>query len=363
MIKENRIQNIEYRSKSWKQAYAKSVSPFGIKCYKIPSGRILIIGFFILGIFLSGCGANTKNAKSGLTETQIEAYKIINDSLNSDNPLIRVNAIEISANTKQENYLPTIHNMLKDRFVPVRFSAAVAIGEMQYAPALNSINELLRDRDPNVLVAASYAMARLGHPEYLQVLRESVNSNENQTIKANSALLLGKIGDKSSIQLLRKLMENPDSSDMVSYQAAEALAMLGDTKIYETIWAMLISTFNDVRYTGVKAMGALGTPQAENALLSMLSDPVVEIRVAAAEQLGKMNNKKGKNAVLEVFQKKLYLSQDMQSRERILTLTSLAIGEIGTKDLTKFLPDLMKNESPLVRLAAAKAVFTSSLKF
>ncbi len=92
----------------------------------------------------------------------------------------------------------------------------------------------------------------------------------------------------------------------------------------------------------------------------MLNDPVVEIRVAAAEQLGKMKNKKGKNVVLEVFKKKLYLNQDQESKERILTLASLAIGEIGTKDLTKFLPDLMKSESPFVRLAAAKAVFRSS---
>jgi HEAT repeat protein len=147
---------------------------------------------------------------------------------------------------------------------------------------------------------------------------------------------------------------------MVQYQAAEALAMLGDQKIYETIWAMLISAYADVRITGIKAMGILGTQQAQNALVSMLSDPIPEIRIAAAEQLGKMNNRRGKNAVLEVFTKRLYMNQDVQSRERIFTLAALAIGEIGTYDLTKFLPDLMKNESPFVRLAAAKAVLRSS---
>lgn len=350
----------KYRIQNVKHTCPKSVKTYYIRCY-VKQIRVLFLVSMILGISLSGCGSNTKKVKSGFTEMQTEAYKILNESLRSDNPIVRVNAIEISATTKQLNYMPNVQNMLQDRFVPVRFAAAVAIGEMQYAPALNSINQLLRDSDPNVIVAAAYAMSRLGYPEYLNVLRESVNTVGSQTIKANSALLLGKIGDKTSIESLYKLMRAPDSSDMVSYQAAEALAMLGDTKIFETIWSMLISTYADVRITGVKAMGTLGTPQAENALLSMLNDPVVEIRVAAAEQLGKMNNKKGKNVVLEVFKKKLYLNLDQQSRERILTLTSLAIGEIGTKDLTKFLPDLMKSESPFIRLAAAKAVLRSSL--
>jgi len=332
------------------------------QCLRLYTKQIRIIFIFsiVLGVFLCGCGSNTKTVKSGFTEMETEAFKILNESLRSNSPIVRVNAIEISATTKRLQYMPNVQSMLQDRFVPVRFAAAVAIGEMQYAYALNSINQLLRDSDPNIIVAASYAMSRLGHPEYLDVLRGSVTAAGSQTIKANSALLLGKIGDKSSIPLLYQLMRDPDSSDMVSYQAAEALAMLGDSKISETIWTMLISTYADVRITGVKAMGALGTPQAENALFSMLDDPVVEIRLAAAEQLGKMNNKKGKNVVLEVFKKKLYSNTDQQSKERILTLASLAIGEIGTKDLTKFLPELMKSESPFVRLAAAKAVLRSS---
>lgn len=357
---EFRIQKTEYRNKACGSACVQSLSPCHIRHRVLQARMLIIIGTFIFSILFSGCGSKIKNKNQGLSEAQTEAYKIVSDSLNSDNPVLRINAIEICATTKRDNYLPTIHKMLQDPYVPVRFAAAVAIGEMQYAPAINSINQLLRDRDPNVIIAASYAMSRLGYPEYLNVLRQSVNSKENQTIKANSALLLGKSGDKTSITLLYQLMRNPDSSDMVSFQAAEALAMLGDANIYQTIWTMLISTYADVRISGVKAMGELGTPQAENALLTMLTDPVVEIRLAAAEQLGNLKNKSGEKAVLEVFQKKLYVNQDMQSKERILTLAALAIGEIGTRDLTKFLPELMKNESPFVRLAAAKAVFQSS---
>ena len=355
----NSGQILDYRQKTFKASNTESAN---LLYNVLQSRKLLIIGLFILSIFLFGCGSNTKLPKSGLSELQVEAYRIINDLLGSDNPYIRVNAIEIYTSTKQLNYMPNIQKMLHDRYVPVRFAAAVSIGELQYAPALRDINELLKqDRDPNVVIAASYAMSRLGYPEYLKVLRESISSNQNQVLKANSALLLGKSGDRSSIKLLYKLMEDQSSSDMVTYNAAEALANIGDPGITDTLWAMLLSVYADVRMIGVKAIGSLNSPESESMLLSILSsDPVVEIRLAAAEQLGKMNNKKGKDVVLEVFKQKLYMTQDAQARERILTLTALAIGEIGTKDLTKYLPDLMKSESPIVRLAAAKAVFRSS---
>jgi HEAT repeat protein len=43
-------------------------------------------------------------------------------------------------------------------------------------------------------------------------------------------------------------------------------------------------------------------------------------------------------------------------------MTALAIGQIGTPNLTRYLPDLMENESKFVRLAAAKAVFQTSTR-
>ena len=325
-------------------------------------GRCALIVSLLLGLLLSGCGQKIQKQNPGMTKTQMDAYKIIGDALSSDNPIVRVNAIEIAATTQQETFMPTIQKLMHDPYVPVRFASCVAVGEMQYILARDTVNELLRDNDPNVTVAASYAMVKLDYPEYLLVLRGAVTGGNNPTIKANSALLLGKLGDKSSIPLLYQLMSDPGSNDMVAYQAAEALASLGDDRIFEKLWGMLMSAYADVKITGVKAMGTLGTTQAENALLSVLEDPILEIRLAAAEQLGKMNNKSGQKVVLEVFQNNLNMTADFQSRERINTLTAMAIGEIGTPNLTKFLPQLMKNESPFVRLAAAKAVFVSSRK-
>ena len=336
--------------------------------------HICFILLICLVIFtFSGCGQLKDPAKE-MSETQIAAYQIISDALSSDIPFEKVNAIEVVAVTGQRNFLPKVTQLLQDPYVPVRFASAIAIGDLQYKTALNMVNQLLRDNDPNVVVAASYAMYKLGYPDYIEVLKDSAQNNKSLVVKANAALLLGKSGDRNSIQLLHQLMSDPTLEDNVGssgmvglgYQAAEALATLGDTSIIDKIWAMQYNTYVDIRLIGIRSMGALGTPQAENALMGLLSDPVTEVRLAAAAQLGKMKNLVGENVVLDVLKNNnLNNIANIQSRELISIniLTALAIGEIGTPKLTKFLPDFLKNESPFVRIAAAKAVFQTSTSF
>jgi HEAT repeat protein len=60
--------------------------------------------------------------------------------------------------------------------------------------------------------------------------------------------------------------------------------------------------------------------------------------------------------------KNLTAGLDKEELERVNTLTALAIGQIGTASVTKFLPQLLKNESKFVRIAAAKAVIQCTMK-
>jgi HEAT repeat protein len=109
-------------------------------------------------------------------------------------------------------------------------------------------------------------------------------------------------------------------------------------------------------------MGALGTEQAKGALITMLDDGVLEVRLAAAEQLGKFQDPIGEAKVLEVFTKNLAVGLDREGVERVNVLTALAIGQIGTKSLTKYLPQLLKDESKFVRIAAAKAALQCAMR-
>lgn len=296
-----------------------------------------------------------------VADPRVEAVRVLQQELANVNPMVRVNAIEVVAATGQIKLMPKVQRLVKDEFVPVRFAVALAVGDLQYTLGQKSIRQLLKDKDTNVKIAASYAMVRIGAPEYLKVLQKAVASND-QTVRANAALLLGKSGDKTAIKLLYWAMQHRDSDDKVVYQAAESIARLGDERIYPKLWSMLISAYGDVRVMGIRAMGALGTAEAKNALITMLDDKLLEVRLVAAGQLGVLKDPIGEPVVLEVFQKNLTADLDGKSRERTNVLAAMAIGQIRTATLMKFLPELLKNESEFVRIAAAKAVLQSSAK-
>ena len=89
----------------------------------------------------------------------------------------------------------------------------------------------------------------------------------------------------------------------------------------------------------------------------MLDDEVLEVRLIAAEQLGMLGDAGGEPEVLDVFTENLAAGLEEKDVEQINVLAALAIGQIGTDSLLKFLPGLLKDNSEFVRIAAAEAVF------
>jgi HEAT repeat protein len=288
-----------------------------------------------------------------------QATDVIKAGLKDTNPRIRTVAVEAVATSQRTELMPEVQKLLKDEIVPVRFTAAMAVGDTKFIPAKAAVQELTKDSDTNVSIAAAYAMYKLGSPESLEIVRKAI-TNTNQTIRANATVILGKIGDKENLKILYWVLQDRDSEYKVRLQVVQAIAGLGDEKIYSKLWAMLISSYADDRIMGIEGMGALATRDAKYSLMKMLSDDVLEIRLAAAEQLGKLKDPSGEPEVLEVFTKNLLVGMDSEDRERASVRTAMAIGQIGKESLTRYLPQLLADESKFVRIAAAKAVLLAS---
>ena len=316
--------------------------------------------FYILLIFLfflsGGCGNSFEGVvlenTGGLSNRAIE---ILEEGLSDPDAQIRVNSIEVVVSTGQRRLMPKVEKLLKDDFMPVRFAAALAVGDLEYSLAAESVRELLDDSDENIQIAAAYSLDKLGYGDGFVKVSKAVRSDD-QVVCANAALLLGKMGDKRGLKPLYELLKDEESDDRVLLQGMESIARLGDEGIYERIWAKLISVYADDRVMGVRSMGALGTKDSKNDLIRMLDDDVLEVRLAAAEQLGKLGYVTGEPEVADVFRKHLYRGYDKRGRERVMVLTGLAIGEICSESLRRYLPVLLSDESKLVRLAASKAV-------
>ena len=290
-----------------------------------------------------------------------EAVQIIQAALADVDAVARVNAIEVIGTTGRVDLMPGVQRLLQDQVVPVRYAACLAVGDLQYTPAQRLLYPLLKDPDSNVIIAASYAMGRLGATQYLDVIRKAIE-NKNQVVRANSAFLLGKIGDRGALRLLKWAQDDRNSSDKVRFQAMEARAKLGDEDVLQRLWAIVFSSNADDRVLGIRAIGSLGTRRARDIIVTKLDDPVPEVRITAAEQLGLLGDKTGESVVLEIIQKRLTATMDRMAAERVNVMISLAIGHIGTPAMAKYLPQLLKNESKYVRIAAAKAVFQTKMR-
>jgi len=333
------------------------------RCQK-PSRLCLFATLLACMMICLGCERTASAPSPGLISLgtpdmgglQTQAVQIITDALTDPNPVVRVNAIEVVAATGQVRLMPKVQRMLADQFVPVRFAAALAIGDCEYALGKKFAAQLLRDENHNVIIAASYALTKLGSPEYAEIYHKMIESKD-LTVRANSALLLGKTGDPNALKILHWALRDRYSDDKVVFQAAESIAMLGDATIYPKLWTMLISAHWDLRIVGIRAMGALKGREARAALTTMLKDDIPEVRLAAAEQLGKLKDPVGEREVLEIMEGRLIEKlSTAEARQRAYVLAAKAIGRIRTTRLKRFLPQLLKNQAPFVRIAAAEAV-------
>jgi HEAT repeat protein len=324
----------------------------------------IFIGFFSAIMFLPVCGCDPGTSAYTLVDTsgstvgvdlETRAVQIIRQGLIDDNPQVRTNAVEIAAAAGDKEFMPYVESLLADEYVPVRFAAAVAIGDARYETAGSKVAKLLKDDDENVRIAASYALNRISNQGASRELLAAIKSSDLR-VRANAALLLGKTGDRRVLPLLYDAMNDEASDDRVRLNSVEAIARLGDEKIYQKLWAMLISVYADDRVFGIQAMSGLGTGPAKDAIETMLRDDLPEVRLVAAEQLGRLGDTEGEKVVLDALTVNAASAGDAEERVRIQTLAASAIGQIRTAALRKNLPDLLKNESVIVRLAAAKAV-------
>ena len=137
---------------------------------------LCIILSIFLSIYIQGCGIIPGNEK--ISPLHTEAFETVNQCLSYNDPTVRVNAIEVVAMTNQLNFMPKVNNLLQDEYVPVRFAAALAVGDLRYIQAQKMINQLLKDNDINVVIGASYAMVRFGNNEYLEIIRQTATDSD-----------------------------------------------------------------------------------------------------------------------------------------------------------------------------------------
>lgn len=338
------------------------------KEYKGRTMKIKTIATLLTVLTLSllggGCDQNLRGSSNSgqkyLNPLQTEAFRIVDEALQSSDPLIRTHAIEIVSNSKQMGLMPKVTKLLNDDYVPVRSAAALAIGDTGYQGAIYKLKQHKKDIDYNVRVACAYALTKLGAENLENVILAGVKSDD-QTVKANSCLALGKLGKPEYAELLHKVLQDEKAADKVKIQAVESLAMLKDPSVYQKAWALMISKRADDRVMGIKTMQKLNQRESLKAINTMINDDIVEVRLAAAEALTAARNPVGEEILIQYFDE-IAPKLDKNTRKRADVHATMALGWARSPELQKRLPKLIRSESPILRLYAAQAVLKNSPK-
>jgi HEAT repeat protein len=312
-----------------------------------------------LFILFTCCSQGELNNETGehLTPAELKqkAMSIISTQLLSNNPRTKVRAIEVVSETEIQDFAENLKNELTSDYVPVRFTAAVALGDMRYELARETLEKLIDVGDKNTKIAAAYALYKLGDKQKLEIIKKAAFSPDPRT-RSNAVMLLGKTADESLIDLLKRVQYSDNSDDRVRLQALEARAKLQDITALKKLWAIIYSNYVEDRIIGITAMGALKTQKTYEILITKLDDDVPEVRLAAAEQLGKRNDSTGIPEVKAIFDDDITQGLQKEEKQRILSRAAFAIGAIDSRQLNKYLPQLLESDSEIVRLAAAAAV-------
>lgn len=318
-----------------------------------------LFGIVLIAVFIAGCAEEQRSGSAVSAEktVRVQSLKprakiILENGLKSKNASLRSSAIEVAVETGQKDMLPHITRLTTDPVVPVRFAATVALGDMRCFSCEKIVRKTLNDPDVNVRIAGAYSLVKLNQQKFVEQIRAATKSSD-QTVRANAALLLGKIGDPDNINLLYEVLQANDSIDKVRLQAVESIARLGDERMYRSkLWALLISKFADDRVMGIRGMGALNTTESRNAIISILDDDVQEVRLVAAEQLARLGDTSGEEQVYAYFQSQPDLNEtDMANQTAVM-----AIGPLDSSRLNSQLPKALDSQSPYIQLLAARSV-------
>ena len=254
-----------------------------------------------------------------------------------------------------------VRSGLGDENQGVRFVAAMTVGRKRLTSLAGLVEPLLADDSMSVRAAAIYALRRCGRKADLNPLAGMIMSND-PTVKANAAMVLGELGDRSAVPMLREAVgrESPRASrarvKIVDLQIAEAMVKLGQESQLEVIRAALFAPVEQGEIT-VLACQMCGQLRDEAYAPSLLDKATregrrqepAEIRLAAAGALAQMDPRR---APIEVPM--AYVSSD---RPELRGQAAATLGSFAADErVLETLGGLMGDPDPMVQVAAAGAI-------
>jgi HEAT repeat protein len=273
-----------------------------------------------------------------------EAKQLLLAETQDANPVHESHALEALSEVDPADDAKPILNGLSSPEPVVRFSAAMAAGQIKLVDAYPILRSMADDPDMQVEVAVRFALHRLGDARLSHDL-EKFAASADPHVRATVAQVLGYLMEPSATTMLHTMLQDPQSA--VRIQAAGALWKLGDEKGLEDLVAYAISEYPDDQMVALVALAQPRDRRVIQHVRGELQDDYLEVSLAAARALGMLGSDEGWSIAVPAAS-----SKDPRRR----ALAALAMGAIGRSDLQDRLKPLLEDPEPTVRISAAMAI-------
>lgn len=151
-----------------------------------------------------------------------DAEKYIKD-LKSENVMVQSEAAYYLGTLKEKSVVPVLVTFLNpDKSKELRLKAIEALGKIGEKSAVDSLVKILTEGDTEMRIATVTAMGKIKDPRSIPSLIALLDDKEAQVFVIWA---LGNIGDKSAVSALTDRLGDPDK--YVRYNAAQALKKIG----------------------------------------------------------------------------------------------------------------------------------------
>lgn len=336
----------------------------------IASRRWTAFGLFLLAAsYAVGCNAPLRGGLDVAERQQFrnEAVMVLKDAALSDDPYLTSNAIEAISESSASDAAVAIEKNLDTGNRAVTFAALVGLGTMRKTDMIDKYREAAGDPDPNVRIAAIYALHRCGDTSRMNELARLLTGDNQAAVRANAAFVLGRIGDESATRVLRAALAR-EKDELARRGMLEALATLKDRRSVNSLIAYGYSADPGQATAGLGALGNARCSEAQGLFLDRLNRAEApEVKLQAARGLGRIGYR-GYDAsnMLNLATAHLFFRtptvkdpnepDDAQIR-RVRALAALACEAIGSPESLKPLKAAFDapGQNPYVRVAVARA--------
>lgn len=285
------------------------------------------------------------------------AVDVLRQAAESTNPLLRAHAIE-AIQYAPNDAKPIVQQALGDSNRGVRFTAIMTVGDLELCELSSLVRPLLHDESQSVQAASIYALTQCDEDVDPGPLASMIFS-ENPEVRANAAIVLGRIGNPSAMTMLRSAVGRemprvpPERVRIIDLQIAEAIVMLGDDRQLDVIRAALfapVAEHGEVVTLACQMVGRLNDRRAASNLHNLATREgrrqlPPEIRLAATEALAQIDPGAAPIGVAVQYADSERFDHRAQA--------AATLGAIDHPAAINALEQLLTDSNPIVQIAAA----------